>query len=319
MTFVFDSHAQAAHYLNYIGAIHNNKWIQLIKLNGTYNTARDIANKPNQYAPNDPIIINRNHLHAHYSSLEEFFSKTMPNGPQVYTITDNDDNWPQPLTLDYTHPIYNLYCEGNQWLDTDNITILGDREVPERLLDKVLNYAAQHDLNILTYIDPTKKFPQQLISAVQGTNLRILAVATQPLKNCTSNHTVDNPDPLLSIQLRDENSVISTTPATIKPEDITEDHYTTNEHLVAQLSSTVVCFNLDTNSHTYNIARRIATGFEYTNTDIFVQPADISPDLIPTPRDPEWGNNALLNDTRAKLLNVDALGRSLEYTPHWQA
>lgn len=318
MTFVFDSHSQAAHYLNYIGATHNNKWLQLIKLNGTYNTARDIANKPGQYAPNNPVIAKRNHLHAQYSNLREFFRKTMPDGPDVYTITDNDDNWPEPLTLDYTHPIYNLYCEGNQWLDTDNITLLGDREVPDRLLDKVLNYAAQHDLNILTYIDPTKKFPQQLISTVRDTDLRILAVTAQPLEGYVNNYTVDNPDPLISIHTRDENSVISTTPATIKSDEITEDHYTTHEHLVAQLSNTVVCFNLDTHSHTYNIARRIATDVEYENADIFTHPVDISPNVIPTPRDPEWGNHALLNDTRTKLLNADVLGRSLEYTPHWR-
>lgn len=302
MTFTFTKPNQATHYLNYIGATHSKKWIQFIRLNGINNTARDIANKPDQYAPDDPVILNRNRLHAQYSTLEQFFNKTMPQSRGIYTINAHDDNWPEPLKLDYTHPIYNLYVEGNQWLDTDNITLLGDREVPDRLLDQVLDYAAERDLNILTYIDPTKKFPQQLISATQDTNFHVLAVATQPLKD----------------YVRDENSVISTTPATIKPEEITENHYTTNEHLVAQLSSTVVCFNLDTNSQTYNIARRMATGFEYTDVDVFVNPATIPTEFIPTPRDPEWGNNALLNDTRAKPLNTDALKHSLNYTPRWR-
>lgn len=319
MTFTFTEPNQATHYLNYIGATHSKKWIQFIRLNGINNTARDIANKPDQYAPDDPVILNRNRLHAQYSTLEQFFNKTMPQSRGIYTINAHDDNWPEPLKLDYTHPIYNLYVEGNQWLDTDNITLLGDREVPDRLLDQVLDYAAERDLNILTYIDPTKKFPQQLISATQNTDFHILAVATQPLKDYVSKYKVDNPDPLLSIQLRDENSVISTTPATIKPDDITENHYVTNEHLVAQLSNTVVCFNLDTNSQTYNIARRITTGFEYTYVDVFANPAYTSLESIPTPHDPEWGNSALLNDTRAKLLNTDALKRSLDYAPHWDS
>ncbi len=303
MTFTFTEPNQATHYLNYIGATHSKKWIQFIRFNGINNTARDIANIPDQYAPDDPVIINRNRLHAQYPTLKQFFHKTMPQGCGIYTINAHDDNWPKPLKLDYTHPIYNLYVEGNQWLDTDNITLLGDREVPDRLLDQVLDYAAKRDLNILTYIDPTKKFPQQLISATQDTNFHVLAVATQPLKD----------------YVRDENSVISTTPATIKPEEITENHYTTNEHLVAQLSSTIVCFNLDTNSQTYNIARRITTGFEYTDVDVFANPTTTSLESIPTPHDPEWGNNALLNDTRAKLLNTDVLKRSLDYTPEWMS